>query len=534
MRDLTRLFDARRPVAREALLFAALALGVCALTFGSYAFHGGFYADDWANEAIYRFAPSPRLFEATRHIEHNLGSRPVLAFALVPPHAAFGADPRPHLALAIVLAAAAAACFFLVLRMAGLAAVPAGTAALLAMLFPWTDSVHFWSTVSVNHVAICLFLLGVAAALRAFTLEGFPALALHAAAVVLVLLSIATYEVAALATVALYPLYRTRASRRRALLPWLGATTAMLVATIASAASTSQGGRDIGTAAQRITDLPAFARQGVSLATLVFVPQPLEAAPAKAAVGIALIALFGWAAAYARRDDGDGIRASLTIAAAGAIVVACAYALLLGYYLRPLSPIGSNRGNIFAALGYALWVVGVATLAGRLAARRSARAGVIVPAAIVLLVAASFVSRLRVDERTWRQAAALQRRELAALRIAVPHLPSHAAVYAFGGPRFSADDVPVFADRYDLAAAVQLHWNDASLRAYPIFAGVKITCGKHALHPSGGKYGTQDGSRYGRAFFVDTSRATAERIDSRAQCRSRRGAFTPGPTSARG
>lgn len=533
MRDLAPVLEPRRPKAREAWLFGAVALAVCALTFGSYVFHGGLYADDWANEATYRFAPSPRLFEATRQIEHSLGSRPVLAFALVLPHAAFGDDPRPYLVLAIVLAAVAAACFFLVLRMAGLAALPAGAAALLAMLFPWTDSVHFWPTVSVNHVAICLFLLGVAAALRAFTLNGFPVLGLHAVAVLLVLLSVATYEVAALVTVALYPLYLTRASGREALLPWLSATTVVVVATIVSAAFTARGGRDVGTAAQRIADVPAFARQGVSLAALVFVPQRFEAALSKAAVGIALLALFAWAAVHARRHDAE-IRAGVATAIAGAIVVACAYALLLGYYLRPLSPIGSNRGNIFAALGYALWVVGVATLAGRVATRRSRLAGVVVPAAIVVLVAASFVSRLRTDERTWREAASLQRRELTALWTAVPRLPSHSAVYAFGGPRFSADDVPVFADRYDLRAAVRLHWNDASLRAYPIFNGVTIVCARQTLYPTGGKYNTADGAPYGSAFFFDTSRATAVRIDSPTQCRSQRGSFTPGPTNARG
>src|SRR5205823_3890037 len=106
------------------------------------------------------------------------------------------------------------------LRTLGVSLLHAILIALLFLVFPWSDSTRLWPTAAINNIAVILFLFGLLLALRAVAVPGWRGYAWHAVTLLLYVLSVLTYEVAAVAALVAGWLYIGRAPRRRALRLW--------------------------------------------------------------------------------------------------------------------------------------------------------------------------------------------------------------------------------------------------------------------------------------------------------------------------
>jgi hypothetical protein len=508
-------------VAAAGLLLAVVAAAV----FGSHVAQGGFYSDDWANVERYQHSPEPRFSNAVELNMDILGARPLLAVELVLPYVVLGSDPAPHLALALLLSVLVCVCFYLLLRTLGMERLHAGMIAALALLFPWSDSTKLWATAGLNNTAVCFYLLGAVVALHGLAAQGRRALLLHAGAVALYVLSVLTYEVAAIAILLSGLLYAVRAPWSSVMRRW-AVDVVVVGATLLWAARETREARGVAGVRARLSDVPLFAEDAWSILRSSFEPFGLPVWVLIGAAAVAAVALL--ARGHPRSHTSTETRHWLLVAAASAVAVCAAYVVVLGSTLYPLKLGLENRGNVFAALPfaaliYSVLMAGAAVLAGSLRARRVVTATVAV--AGVLLVAAGYVDRVLDDKRLWRTAAERQDDVLAAVERALGVPAGGSTIYTFGHVGQVSPGVPVFSESWDLSTAVQVEWEDDSLTGYPILQGTTIACGAREMVPfrAHGGYvnsslGREQGARYGTAFVVDVAAGRADRIDDRSDC----------------
>jgi hypothetical protein len=504
-----------------AALFALLALAV----YGFYVAHGGFYADDWAHLSTFRFADSPRFWSSFDHFQEVLGGRPLFALMLPVPQALFGGDAAAHLALAAGLTALASTCFYGLLRTLGMVPVHAGAIAALALLFPWSDSVRLWPTGSLIGISVCFFLLGLTVSLHGLSRPSRGGAAIHAAADVLFVLSVLTYESAAAAALLAGALYLGRAPRALAVRRW-AVDVAVVLATLAYSLATTSGARPVAGPLDRVAEIPSFVREGAVIAASALEPfgsigRPVQALVLLAAAAIVVIALL-----RLRRGPDRQLAEWLRWLAIGFVAVVCAYFMFLGSSLGPLDPGIDNRINVFAGFGFCLFAYAVIACACRLACptERSATGATL---GLALLIAGGYLVRVADDQRDWRDAAERQQAVLAATA-GRPWLPA-SAVLGFGAPSQTAPGVPVFSKSWDLTGAVRDKLDDPRLRAYPVYAGVQVRCGRDGLVVSGaGDYGSAR-LGYEQLYFFDVPTTRRLRIAGSAACARGLERFAPGP-----
>ena len=497
----------------ELAAIACLLTGLAAATFGRHVVDGGFYSDDWSNAAIYRFANSPRFFASVAEQIDLLGSRPVLALLLPVPHALFGLNAAAHLTMALVLGVFTCVCFYLFLRAVGLAPVHAGAVSALALLFPWADSVRLWATASVNTVALCLALLGAFVALRGIERDGQRSVVALWFAAALYALSVLTYEVAGIALLLVGSLYFRQAERSKAL-SWWAIHASMVGGALLYTALTTE--KEVGGISERLDDVPTYSRQAVALFTLSFMPPGVSSTPLRAASMVlagAIVALAAWR--YRKTRDRQ-LGFWLAFVAASAIAVVSAYALTLGAFLDPMNPGLDNRGNIFAALGFAALVYGLVVTAALMLGPRPG----IVAAAVgaVVLIAAGYVARVEGHISEYDRATALQQPILRRTSNAAASLPGGSTIYTFGHPAQTANGIPIFYVSWDLNGAIAMETNDASFHAYPVYETARVFCTRRGVAITYPRYDSDARSGYGATFFLDVPSGAISRIASRAEC----------------
>jgi hypothetical protein len=201
----------RRPLSRGAeIALAGAALVVLgSAIFADHVRHGGFYVDDWSIAAAYNFDGWERT--SVGEWRHIIPGRPILALLHPLPYALFGLDPSRQLATAAVLAILTSLSFFVFLRAFGFELRHALAMALLSLVFPWADATRLWPTGAMNNVAVIAYFAGSVAAVRALMLWDASrrrAVALHAGAAVLYVVSTLTYQVAGAAMLLSGLLYR--------------------------------------------------------------------------------------------------------------------------------------------------------------------------------------------------------------------------------------------------------------------------------------------------------------------------------------
>ena len=507
--------SSRGPVRELAYAGAAL-VGVGLLVFGSYVLDGGFYEDDWGNASLYRENGYREM--AFDFWLDSKPWRPVLAFLLPLPHALFGLTPSLHLAAGLVLALLASLAFFVFLRELGIELPHAIALALLALVFPWSDALRLWATGSLNNIAPMTFFLGAAAALHALRLE--PArhprrAVLHALSVVLYLVSLFTYEIAAPAIALSGLLYRTRAPWAVLRARWLLDAGMVLVWLVAVVYPSSRQ-HDVRSLSDRVTAVPEMAVQASSLFASMFLPRDISSSVAKLLVLVAGGVVIGLVLRRVRDGDNGELRTWLLRAAAGVCAVGVGYVMFLGYGY-PLADGPENRVNALSTYGFVVCAYSVVALLCVLVAR--SRSSILLVGGILLL-ALGLVDRVRTDAGRYEASAAQQREQLAALRRVLPRIPPHTTVFTFGHSLTAGRGVPILDAPWVLTAAVKLRWDDPSLTAVPA-VGKQVSCARHGARVAF-QVDESDSvyvARYGRAEFVDLSIPSVRHVDSRHDCR---------------
>ena len=534
------LLDRSGPTALELVACGALLLALGAGVFGAHVRDGGFYSDDWAGAAEYQAAAArgEGVFGALASATNGtlLAFRPVLALVLPLPHALFGLDPRGHLALAVVLGMLTSLCLYGLLRTVAVERLHAGAIAALVLVFPWSDATRLWATASANNLAVCFYLLGALLALRGLRRSGRRALAMHAGAICLYVLSVLTYEVTALAILCSGLLYAAFSTWPAALRRWPFDVVALATALVPVGLNTP---REVRPPSELVVRAGAFADEGLSV--LAAAALPFGAVPRLVVLG-ALAAVIGAAIALLRRlaaDDPerDRVRRWLALALAGAVGVVVGYAMFLpgADHYSPLKEGLSNRVNLLAAIGHVTLVYSVAVLAATLAGRASsasrARAAIVVlPALTACALALGYTNEITSHMAGYARTTDYQGRLLAVIRREV-RAPSGATIYTFGHRTYTAPGLAAFR-HWDLKGAVRVALADPTLDAYPIYPGVEWVCGASAMYPRSRFYSREQSlSTYGKGVWVDFASGRAAVIRDRGQCLAMQASFRPGTWS---
>ena len=512
---------------RNVLPAAAFLLAVAAAAFGWFVDHGGFYSDDWATAAVYRFAHAPRYWHSVVTESHNLGGRPVLAALLPLPHALFGLHPALHIAFGVVLVLGTCVAFYAVPLLLGIDALDAAAIAVLALLFPWADAIELWPTASLNTVAVIFFFAGLLVALHGLSRKGRRGAVLHAVAAGLFLLSVLTYEVAGAAAILAGAFYLGRAPLRRALQFWAVDVIVVLGGLVYSLIRTSPV-RPVGSFHARLSDLPHMTRDAIALAESALLPFGRRADVLHVLIGAAVAVAVAVLVLRVVRGLRDRSSAWLVVGAAAIVTIAAAYFMFLGSGLHPLDPATGTRTNVFGRFAYAALIYAlVAAVAQWLAP--SKRMGQVATLAVVGLIAAGYAVHLGRDESAWANAARLQRDALAVVDARFPQLESGSTVVTFDFPARVRPGAPIFDATWDLSSAVQLKHDDGRLDAVPVYASVELHCQPRRLVVQlPGSRGTAT-ARYGKLFFIDLHTRRTLRVTGARACRAAAHRFPPGP-----
>jgi hypothetical protein len=507
----------------ELFLSLALIAGAAVLVYGPHVENGGFYLDDWSHASDYHDEGWQFAVNLWHHV---LPGRPALAALLPVPYALFGSDAEAHLAMAVGLGAVTSLCFYVFLRALTIEPIHAALISLLSLLFPWSEAARLWPTASINNLAVCAYLLGTVVALRGLRLEGGRAVLTHGAASALYLLSLLVYEVAGCAIALSIVLYRTRASLRRA--ATRSVVDVLLVVSVlsVSAVYTSRV-RHVGSLADRIADVPAFSRQGLSILASSFLPSALDSAVSKGAVLVALAVVIGYASVLARDPKREVLRRWLRVFAVAALGIASAYVMFLGSGIYPSYSGLDTRLHIFAGLAFATLCYAVLVVAVELVPLRRAGALAIVTGTGFAL-ALGFGDRLRDDIGRWDRATLAQDDLITALKSTLQKPANGSTIFSFGYPGEISPGIPIFTHYWDMNGAVRLAFRNPSLYGLPIYRPGNVVCARAFVYPT--EFGIAHASRYRRAVFVDAIRYRAVRIDSQQSCETEMTRFSPGPS----
>ena len=512
----------------ELAVMTALLAALAAVTYGRHVVGGGFYSDDWANAALYRFGESPRFFHAVDQFADYLGSRPVLAVLLAVPHPLLGDHLWAHHALALVLGVVSCLCCYLFLRAIPMARIHAGIIACLALVFPWADATRPWPTASLNTVALDFAFLGAFIALVGIRRDGRRSTVALAGSAALYALSVLTHEVVGIALLLVGALYLLNAPRSKAL-RWWAVHAAVVGAALVYTALTTE--KAVGGLGSRLEDLPKYARQSVVLLSYSFVP-PGTTSTAPRAAGICVVATIVLVAVWRYRKTRDReLGFWLLMVGGSAVTIASAYAVTLSAFLEPLREGVYNRGNLFAAFGYAGLVYALAMTAACLVDGR--KQGVrAVAAGVVALIAVGYVVRSRDDVADWDRAARLQMPALTATVRAATMLPRGSTVFAFGHPGSLRDGIPIFYVDWDLDGALAMETNDRSLHAYPVYESASIVCDTSRVAITYIHSDSAAQAGYRSTYFLDVPTRAVRRISSVDDCADALRIFRPGPEYA--
>ncbi len=512
------------PPGRVEVLVVAGGLALLATAaFGAHVQPGGFYNDDWTFLSNSRYPPEDSFAGAVRNLDW-LSFRPLQMLYWPFAFRILGTDTSVHAVWLLGIAVLMASLVFVLLRTLRFAPFDAGLLAALALLLPVADSTRFWPALGANVLAVALYLAGVVVALRGLRAGGRRAWALHAAAVALYAASVLLYEIAASLILATGLLYLVTAGRRG-----LGRWAIDALVTVALLALVTSGTfYEPLPAGDMVTHAVTIGRQ-VPWVLTETLWAPADASPAVRVVTLlvaASVLVAGRLVATRPRADPDLAREMrwwLHVAIGSALATAVAYLMIVpSDQLDPRSPGQGNRANILGGITVAVFAYAVIASAALLATRRM-RARRWAAAVATALAASAMVvgafSQVRSDQRLWEAAAREQGRIVGVIDRTTPRPRRATTFLTFGAPINIAPGVPVFQAVWDLAGAVRLHYDDPSLRAYPVPAESRVDCGAGSLtlHSYNDAFARQT-ARYRSARLVDVSGGRALSVRDRAQC----------------
>jgi hypothetical protein len=557
---MTRRYPAWRQALGEAAVALAALLVLAAVVLGPRIAHGGLFSDDWNNYMIYTWEQPGGLFDAVSRSAELNSYRPFLVLYVPATVRVFGDNSHLFLAWAALLACLMSTSFFLLLRTLGMERLHAGVLAALLLVFPISASTRLWATASHPALAVATCFLGLAIAIRGLRLTGWRAVATHALAVGLYLVSLWNHELIAPAVLASVLLYRL-------FVPWPPALRryvfdfAAVVLTLGLITSKGTNPAQAQTLAEIVKhgfDVSYQAALAVAASTLPFLPATL-------AVAIFPVLILALALLVVRLPAGDparepALRWSL-IAAGGLIAMAVAYSIFIPgpnvAFNEPLALGFGQRTSLLAGAGIVVFVYAALQLSTVFLARGRSwwpRHGTFAAIAAIVLIGGGYTYRLEQNAQAWDRAEAIQKDVLAAIKARLPQpLPSGSTVFAGGYPTYSAPDVPAFALYDDLNGAIKAAYDDGTISAFPIVAprrkyrnarvatrhATRFFCGRTSFTASnavrlGKSYNDTVQVRvpYGKGFFLNVRTGTVLRPRSRRACEAAAQATPAGPLRA--
>lgn len=522
---------------------AVVLAGVAAAAYGPNAVHGGFLSDAWSIRSLYVFSANTHGFGGVVDsflTELNQAKRPLAAVYLVGLNAAFGPHTGFWFAWLGATGAALSLSLYLLLRKLGLAFPDAGLIAILVLIFPATNSLHFWLATVHIPAALSLAALGFLLALMAFDALKTPRrIALHCASLAAFVMSVLLYEAALPLMLSSVALYRLHVPWRTAIPRWIADCVILipLVLLVTLASSTGHEETEAGAWAHA----QVIFESGRALFTTVVLPF--------GSIGwyiVALVALVPAAAilVYVRLSDTDISRADLrrwlVTLAAGGVVVAFGYAIYIPGtdYYNPIAPGVGDRVNALASVGWVLILYAIVMLGATLAFRGLPRARLLssIGAAVACaLISVGWIRSVNDYSHYFTGAYKEDVRVLTTIRESLPSPRPESTIWTFGQPVEFAPGVPVFGNTWDMTGSVQLQYDDPTLTSLVAQEGTVFYCRQGEVLPGGSAYSVEGGpdagfaSPYGRTYFLDTSTGRTERIDGRRQCRQAERSFQRSP-----
>lgn len=510
----------------------ALALACAVAILGPHVGGGGRYLDDWWLGGYVRYPHELGFGSAAGYLRFYSGARPGAIVYWLVTYDLFGFHDGWHRGASLVLGGVLATVMYLLLRELRFAWFDAAAVALLTLVLPVADSIHFWMTPAVAQLCLAACAGGLLVGLRALRSSGRRAIALHGASLALLAASLATAETMLPAVALSLLLYRTQVSWRRAASRYAADLVLVGVAVIHYAVNTRTRLLDVSPGVSAFTRARTLGDQLVTLATSTLVPF----APARTWVLLPVGAVVVVACARARRGDGHlrrsdaHLRRWLVAAGLAALFAAASYVIYVPAdpsYL-PLAVGAGNRVNIGALPALSVLLFAIVRLAGGLVP--AARTRAVIVGMLFAVLATTAIGHLRNDRRLWDTAAGEQRTVLAALHRALPNPPQGSSLLVFGSPgvvtRFGRvghvsvnQPVPVFSTWWELDVAVKLSYARPDLAAYPIWAEQppQLICGAHHVYQLG-LDGVRHALTYGRVFAVEVAARHAVRLDDQRRC----------------
>jgi hypothetical protein len=159
-------------------------------------------------------------------------------------------------------------------------------------------------------------------------------------------------------------------------------------------------------------------------------------------------------------------------------------------------------------------------------------ATIAIASVVGLVVAVGYANRSRDDVRTWDRAATIQQQELATLSRSLGKRAPGTTIFASGAAGEVAPHVYAFGVTWDLTTALELRWDDRSLRAYPIFSGTTFACTATTMTPAGfwNSAGTPPPTiAYRNVVFFDFPTGRTLVVHNRQDCLRAETEFPPRP-----
>jgi hypothetical protein len=510
------------------LVVAGLASAVLGLVvFLPYVRAGGYHLDDWSNGSAFHFHGFTGLFNSTLYATPRT---PLYAVFLASVYQLLAEHEHWHLALSAGLHLVVGLLLFRLLRQLSMPRVSAAACVALALLFPYADSLWLWANACQMDTAVGLWLLGATLAVRGLA-SSDRGRTWHGGALVLYAASVLLYDATLIAVALTGALYLLRAQRRLALRRWaadVGVVVACFVL-FGSQLVDLTGGVDVHVVIGLRATLDhalLIAGQGLTIATQALVP---FGSPGRTPVSLTVLALVLGAVLVARRTTDAVLRRelvrSLVTVVAGTLSTIAGWGMLAPAdpaYYSPLAPALSNRVNLIADIGLPVVAVGLLGLVAALifsgVPRDRRWAGPLLVLVGTTAIAGAYLHHIDADRAAWIASRRMQGVVLDRLHALLGPPPAGSTVVVRGFALYTGPDVPVFNASWDLNGAVQLLWNDGTLRAWPGPPG-SLACAATGMTVTGfGELGPL--AQYGHVFVADVSSGVASRVDSLRQCRA--------------
>lgn len=519
----------------------ALALTVLGVAlYGPNAIHGGFLSDAWSNRAIYVFAPQGTLDGFL--VQSNIQARPFYAVYLVALNALFGSNMGFWLAWLVATHVLMALALYLLLRELDVSVFDAAMIGSLVLLFPASSSLGLWAAVVHIPVAIGLAALGFLLALRAFSESGRRGIALHCGSLACFLASVLFYEAAIGLMLASILLYGVRASWQAAAKRW-ALDVVLLVSLVGCLAALSPTAKEI----QDVAGTWAHAAEIFDQAWILLGTSILPLASTRWYV-LALLGLPPLVAMLLLRRLSPldpariELRRWLNVLGAGTLIVVLGYAVFvpgIDYYM-PLGQGIANRVNAVPGIGFVLILYALIALTATIVLRGlsdTRRPSLMLTGLACALIGVGWGAQINRDSDNYTAAFREGERLRSVVAKAISEPAPNSVIWTFGQPVEMAPGIPVFGNTWDMTSAVQLLYDDPSIRSLVGFSGTTFECRPDAIVPGGHpEYTTSEpatratlDSLYGRTYFVDTLSGRAELIQTPRACRAAAGEFPRSP-----